>query len=496
MRSLTPLILMILDGWGYSSLADNNSIQQAMTPTWDNLWQSCPHVLLSASGQDVGLPPGQMGNSEVGHMTIGAGRIIYQDLSRINNAIANASFFSNAILLHALKTAQQKNRAVHVLGLLSNGGIHSHTDHIQALIKMAQMNNVEKIYLHAFLDGRDTPPQSASRNLEEFSPYIVSIMGRFYAMDRDQRFERTQKAIDLLVYGAATYHAADALTGLNMAYARGETDEFVQPTQIKKVCIQADDLVIVMNFRADRARQLCYELLKAVPTLKNNLLSLTEYDSDLPAQVIFPPQRIDSTLSEILSTQQLTQLHIAETEKYAHVTFFFNAGKEDAVSGEERILVPSPKVATYDLVPEMNTPQITEQIIAAIEQQEYDIIICNFANADMVGHTGNLIATIQAIQTIDTCLGKIIIAMRRFGGQMLITSDHGNAEVMWDAEHQQPHTAHTTNLVPFVYVGPQQFTFKHDKVYGLQDVAPTILQLLNIAQPSAMTGVSLIDDKQ
>lgn len=492
MQAHKPLILLVLDGWGHIDTAQNNAISQADTPVWDKLWDSCPHTLLSASGLDVGLPAGQMGNSEVGHMTLGAGRIIYQDLTRINQAIADKSFFNNSVLLNAINTVKKNNSSLHILGLLSPGGIHSHEDHIAALIELARDHNVEKIYLHAFLDGRDMPPKSATASIEKFAPYIASMTGRFYAMDRDNRLERTQATIDLLVNGKGKYIANTANVALKDAYARGESDEFVQPTQIKPVTIQDDDVVIFMNFRTDRARQLSKALISAVPNLHDNLYTLTEYASDIPAHIIFPAQNTTDTLSQVLQRHNLTQLHIAETEKYAHVTFFFNAGNETPMVGEERILIPSPKVNTYDLQPAMSTQLITDKLLQVIKNKKFDVIICNFANADMVGHTGDLLATIQAIQTIDKCIGQLVQAIHQFDGEMLITADHGNAETMWDDTTQQPHTAHTTNLVPLLYVGPRKIHLKHDRVYGLQDVAPTMLELLGIAKPTAMTGISLV----
>lgn len=492
-----PLMLIILDGWGYDETANTNAIKQATTPAWDQLWSACPHTLLSGSGLDVGLPNGQMGNSEVGHMTLGSGRVIYQDLTRINKAIADKSFFSNQVLLAALNKAKQQRKAVHVLGLLSPGGIHSHEQQIAAMLQMATQNGIDKLYLHAFLDGRDTPPQSAANSILLFEPYIASITGRFYAMDRDKRSERTEATIKLLTQGIANYQANSALQGLELAYARGETDEFVQPTQIKPIKIETGDVVIFMNFRSDRARQLSYALTTINPPLMGEFVTLTEYDPQLSAKVAFPKQPVNNTLSEILQQNNMTQLHIAETEKYAHVTFFFNAGKEHAVTGEERILIPSPQIATYDLKPEMSALAITEKLLSAIKNKTHDVIICNFANADMVGHTGKMPATIKAIEALDACLGQISQALHDYGGQALITADHGNAEIMWDEKHQQPHTAHTTNLVPLVYLGRKKIVFKNNppnKPYGLQDVAPTMLKLLNLPQPNEMTGSSLIVD--
>lgn len=487
-----PLLLIILDGWGYTEAASTNAITRANTPVWNKLWETCPHTLLSASGLDVGLPPGQMGNSEVGHMTIGSGRVVFQDLARITKAISDQSFFKNATLVKALELAKQNNKDVHILGLLSPGGVHSHEAHILAMIEMAKQHRIQEIYVHAFLDGRDVPPKSAAASIEKIEPYIASITGRFYAMDRDNRTERTQATIDLLVHGKAAFSAENAIQGLELAYARGETDEFVQATQIKSATIKPGDCVIFMNFRSDRARQLSHALIQAVPELYGKLITLTEYDAALPACVVFPPQQTNDTFSNVISQHNLTQLHIAETEKYAHVTFFFNAGRETAVTGESRILIPSPKVNTYDQQPAMSAQLITDKLVYAIEQKNFDVIICNFANADMVGHTGDMPATITAIETIDTCLGQIIDAINKSGGQAVITSDHGNAEIMWDENSKQPHTAHTTNLVPLIYIGPKALHFKTDCIYGLQDIAPTLLELLQIKKPLAMTGVSMI----
>lgn len=492
MQTQNPLLLIVLDGWGYTDASSTNAITQANIPVWNKLWETCPHTLISASGLDVGLPPGQMGNSEVGHMTLGAGRVIFQDLTRITKAISDQSFFKNATLVKALESAKQNHKTVHILGLLSPGGVHSHEDHILSMVEMAKQHKIQDIYVHAFLDGRDVPPRSAIASIKKLEPYIASIMGRFYAMDRDKRIERTQAAIDLLVNGKVAFTAKDATQGVELAYARGETDEFVQPTQIKPITIKPGDCVIFMNFRSDRIRQLSYGLLQAIPELSGKLVTLTEYDAVLPACAVFPAQKTTDTLSDIISQHHLTQLHIAETEKYAHVTFFFNAGRETAVAGESRILIPSPKVNTYDQQPAMSAQLITNELVSAIEQKQFDVIICNFANADMVGHTGVMPATITAIETIDACLKRILEAINKFGGQAIITSDHGNAEIMWDDSSKQPHTAHTTNLVPIVYIGPKTLRFKTDRVYGLQDVAPTLLELLKIDKPVVMTGVSMI----
>ncbi len=491
MEPAKPLLLIVLDGWGHTDPGSFNAISQANTPVWHKLWTTCPHTLLAASGLDVGLPAGQMGNSEVGHMTIGSGRVIYQDLTRINLAFSDRNY-TNPVLTTAFAYAREKHKNIHLIGLLSPGGVHSHEEHFAAVIKIASRNNISNIFIHAFLDGRDTPPKSAAASLEKFAPYIASITGRFYAMDRDKRVERTNAAVDLLIHGKAAFTASDPLQALQMAYTRGETDEFMQPTQIRPITIAADDVVIFMNFRADRARQLTSALLNAQPKLAATFITLTQYAKEFPVQVAFAPPQTTNTLSDVLARHHLLQLRIAETEKYAHVTFFFNAGREEALPGETRVLIPSAKVTTYDLQPTMSATQITEILLKEIQAQKFDVIVCNFANADMVGHTGNMPATVAAIETIDHCLGQITQALHEFGGQALITADHGNAEIMWDTPNNQPHTAHTTNLVPLIYVGNATLTFKTDKTYGLQDVAPTMLDLLHITKPQVMTGVSLI----
>lgn len=496
-----PLMLIVLDGWGHTESKQANAITSAKTPNWDRLWAENPHMLISASGLDVGLPPGQMGNSEVGHMTLGAGRVIYQDLTLINNAIEDGIFFQNKILLDAINIAKRNNSSIHILGLVSPGGIHSHQNQIFAMLKMCAEQHASSVFVHAFLDGRDTPPQSAKNSLLTLQQVcaqnhanIASIMGRFYAMDRDKRTERTTAALELLTQAKSEFQAPDAITGLELAYDRGETDEFVKPTLINPSgIIKSGDVVIFMNFRADRARQLTTGLTNITPQLIADFVTLTEYDPNLPVHVAFPKSSINNVLGAILEQHKLTQLRIAETEKYAHVTFFFNAGREQPFNGEDRIMIPSPKVSTYDLAPAMAANEITDQIIAFIENKKFDVIICNFANADMLGHTGKMEATIESIQTLDNCLGRIVAALKQFGGQALITADHGNAEIMWDEKSQQPHTAHTSNLVPIIYVGEQKIIFNTTKHNcALRDVAPTMLELLKISIPNDMTGSSLI----
>ncbi len=497
------IALIILDGWGYTESPQNNAISAANKPTWDKLWQQYPHALLSASSEDVGLPEGQMGNSEVGHMTIGAGRIIYQDLVRINKSIENKTFFKNPELLNLLDNA--KTSALHIFGLLSDGGVHSHIDHLIALLKLAKQECIQKVYIHAILDGRDTPPQSAKIYLEQLENSIkkigvgkiATICGRFYAMDRDKRYERTKMAYELFTEGKAEYKAETALAALEAAYERGETDEFVKPTVINNYNdnkMNNGDCLIFTNFRSDRMRQIVKSLSDEYydsferdyfPRIKE-ISTFTNYDQTLSCSIIFPQQTLNNTLGQYLSHHNKTQLRIAETEKYAHVTFFFNGGIEDPYQGEERILIPSPKVATYDLQPEMSAYEVTENLIKAINSQKFDFIVCNFANPDMVGHTGNLAATVKAIETIDDCLDKIYSALQKNNGEALITADHGNAECMFDDNTKQPHTAHTKNLVPLLYLGQDKNILDQNKTYKLSDIAPIILKLLNLTIPNEM----------
>lgn len=508
-----PILLIILDGWGYRSGKKHNAIAMANTPHWDQLIQTCPHTLLDASGLAVGLPAGQMGNSEVGHLTLGAGRVVYQDLSRINKDIETGNFFKNPCLLAGLKKIQAHQKSLHIIGLLSPGGIHSHQQHWYALLKLAAQQHIQHCYLHAFLDGRDTPPKSAAQyiaNLEKECKQtgigkIVSLMGRYYAMDRDKRWERTQLAYDCLTLGETRYQAATAIQGLQMAYDREESDEFVSPTMIveankSSVKIEDGDLVIFMNFRSDRARQLSHAFLdeqftgfvrRSHPHL-SGFISLTEYAADIRSQIAFPQQNLQNGLGEYLAQHHLTQLRIAETEKYAHVTFFFNGGNEIPSSNETRVLIPSKKVSTYDLTPNMSAIEITDHLLQAIKEKKYDVIICNFANPDMLGHTGNLSATLQGIHCIDDCIGKITACLQEYGGEAIITADHGNAECMFDEKTQQAHTAHTNEPVPFIYIG-RPAKINAVKHASLADIAPTLLTLLNISKPKEMTGQNLLD---
>jgi 2,3-bisphosphoglycerate-independent phosphoglycerate mutase len=505
------MTLIILDGWGYSEEAEFNAIQHANTPVWDRIWKEYPHTFLRCSGPEVGLPASQMGNSEVGHLNLGAGRVVYQEFTRISRSIKTGSFFSNNTLTQAVDTAVENGKAVHVLGLLSPGGVHSHEEHIQAFIKLAVDRGADKVYLHAFLDGRDTPPRSASASIKamekEFQELghgrIASIVGRYFAMDRDHRWPRIQAAYDLMTQGKGEFSAPDAITGLNMAYERGENDEFVKATAIvpadtKPVTIEDGDVIVFMNYRSDRARQITRAFIEddfdgfartARPKLAG-FISLTEYHKEFHIPVAFPPEDISNGFGEYISNIGLHQLRIAETEKYAHVTFFFNGGIEIAFAGEDRILIPSPDVATYDEKPEMSAYEVTDKLCEAIRSGKYDTIICNYANPDMVGHTGNFDATITAIETIDTCLGKVLSALKQVGGEALITADHGNAERMRDHDSGQAHTAHTHNVVPFVYVGRPATA---DESQGsLADVAPTMLYLMGLEIPDNMRGHPLM----
>lgn len=506
-----PMVLIILDGWGYSEDPDNNAILSANKPVWDKLWSNCPHTLINGSGTHVGLPPEQMGNSEVGHLNLGAGRIVYQEYTRIDHAITEGTFSHNTVLTTAVDKAAKSGKAIHIFGLLSPGGVHSHEDQIQAMVKLAIERGASHVYMHAFLDGRDTPPKSAAASLTVMDKLfarlgkgrIASIIGRYYAMDRDTRWDRTQKAYDLLTQGKADFQAATALTGLEMAYARNETDEFVSATAIvpqrkQPVRIENGDVVIFMNFRADRARQITRAFIEKDFTGFTRektvdlatFVCLTEYKKDFNIPVAFPPEHPRNGFGEYISKLGLRQLRIAETEKYAHVTFFFNGGEEQPFSGEDRILVPSPKVATYDLKPEMSAPELTAKLVEAIESGKYDAIICNYANPDMVGHTGILAAAIKAIETIDVCLGKVVKALQKVGGELLITADHGNAEQMRDHKTHQPHTAHTSNLVPFIYVGRNATMAASG---ALSDITPTMLYLMGLKIPSEMEGTPLLE---
>jgi 2,3-bisphosphoglycerate-independent phosphoglycerate mutase len=507
---ITPVLLIILDGFGHREECDHNAICQARKPHWNFLWGKYAHTVIDASEKMVGLPTGQMGNSEVGHMNIGAGRVVYQDYTKIEHAIETGEFRRNPVMVKAIEVG--KTNALHVLGLLSPGGVHSHESQILELVDMAAKAGVKNLYVHAFLDGRDTPPKSAAPSLTALQNKldalgcgrIASVTGRYYAMDRDKRWERVQPAYDVITQGKSEFWAASAADAYALADVRNETDEFVKPTAIvppgsKPVRMNDGDAVVFMNFRADRARQLTNALTDAAfkgftrehaPRL-GYYCTLTTYGEDfahIPAA--YPPQNINNGFGEYLAARGLKQLRIAETEKYAHVTYFFNGGVETPYAGEERVMVPSPKVATYDLQPEMSAREVTDKLVAAIQSKKFDAIVCNYANGDMVGHTGDLSAATRAIETLDGCIGRAVEAMQAVGGEVLITADHGNAETMLDTAANQPHTAHTLNLVPLLYIGRKA---KAANGGALQDVAPTLLKMMGLPQPAEMTGKPLLE---
>ncbi|KHL68075.1 MULTISPECIES: 2,3-bisphosphoglycerate-independent phosphoglycerate mutase [Pseudomonas] len=503
-----PLVLMILDGFGHSDRPEYNAIHAASTPVYDRLRATQPHGLISGSGMDVGLPDGQMGNSEVGHMNLGAGRVVYQDFTRVTKAIRDGEFFENPAICTAVDKAVTAGKAVHIMGLLSDGGVHSHQDHLVAMVELAARRGAQHIYLHAFLDGRDTPPRSAQPSIELLDATfarlgkgrIASLIGRYYAMDRDNRWDRVEQAYNLIVDGQGQFQAASAVAGLEAAYAREESDEFVKATVIgAPVRVEDGDAVVFMNFRADRARELTRAFVEKdfagfararVPQLAGYVM-LTQYAASIDAPSAFAPEPLTNVLGEYLANQGKTQLRIAETEKYAHVTFFFSGGREEPFPGEERILIPSPNVATYDLQPQMSAPEVTDRIVDAIEHQRYDVIIVNYANGDMVGHTGVFEAAVKAVECLDECMGRIVAALDKVGGEALITADHGNVEQMEDEVTGQAHTAHTCEPVPFIYVGKRNVSIRAGGV--LADVAPTMLKLLGLPQPKEMTGTSIIE---
>lgn len=510
--SRTPTVLIILDGWGHREEARDNAVAGARTPVWDRLWARAPHTLVSGSGIDVGLPEGQMGNSEVGHMSLGSGRVIFQSISRIDQAIADGSFDDNPAYGRAIDDAVAGGGAVHVLGLLSPGGVHSHERQLFAALRLAAARGARQIFLHAFLDGRDTPPRSAGASLEKAEAVfaelgtgrIASLCGRYYAMDRDQRWDRVERAYRLLTDADADYREPSAAAALDAAYGRDESDEFVAPTVVtdsggSEARIEDGDAVLFMNFRADRARELTQALTdpafdgfpRRVRPRLAGFVQTTEYADAIDAPCAFPPEAPANGLGEYLAAQGLTQLRIAETEKYAHVTFFFSGGREQAYPGETRVLVPSPDVATYDLKPEMSAPEVTDRLVEAIGSGAYDLIVCNYANGDMVGHTGVYEAAVAAVETLDSCLGRVEEAILAAGGRALITADHGNCEQMVDYESGQQHTQHTTDLVPLVYIGHEPVTLAPAGGV-LADIAPTLLALMELPQPAEMTGHSLV----
>jgi len=507
-RRPRPVVLCILDGWGERADSDDNAIHLAKTPNWHRFMAECPHAQLQASEHYVGLPDGQMGNSEVGHMNIGAGRIVLQDLPRIDAAVADGSLDRNPVLGAFIDALRASGGTAHLMGLLSPGGVHSHQDHIAALARRLDASGI-KLAVHAFLDGRDTPPRSALDYLAKFTAdtraqpgiSIATVSGRYYAMDRDKRWDRIEKAYRALVMAEGTA-APDAKAAIEQSYAQNKGDEFILPSVIGAYGGMKDgDGVLMANFRGDRVREILTALLDpkfsgfSRPRIVRFAAAagMCEYSAELAHLMgaLFPPADLSDTFGEVVARAGLTQLRIAETEKYAHVTFFFNGGRETEFPGESRILVPSPKVATYDLKPEMSAPEVTDRLVEAIEAGRFDVIIVNYANTDMVGHTGDLAATIKAVETVDRCLGRVADAVTRAGGSLLITADHGNAEMMRDPKTGQPHTAHTTNPVPVVLVNPPAGVTEL-RPGRLADIAPTLLSLLGIDQPRAMTGRPLL----
>jgi 2,3-bisphosphoglycerate-independent phosphoglycerate mutase len=535
-----PLILIILDGWGYAPPSPANAISLARKPNYDRLLAEFPNTLIHTSGRYVGLPTGQMGNSEVGHLNIGAGRVVYMDITKIDLMIENGEFFTNSALLEAMKTARTGDRRLHFFGLLSDGGVHSHQNHLYALLRMAKQNGVERVFVHCFMDGRDTLPTNGAGYIEQLQQkmreynvgQIATVSGRYYAMDRDRRWEREKKAFDAMVFGDAEGgRYTDAVQGVKDSYNRGVTDEFIIPFVLTADRgepvgnIRDGDVCINFNFRADRARQItrclarnshftpqdgrelegAEDLDQAIPRSRVpkdlTYICMTRYDKHFTLPVVSPPESLSNILANVMADRSLRNLRVAETEKYAHVTYFFNGGIEKPFTGEERVLVASPKVATYDLKPEMSAQGIADAVVKAINDGTFDVMVVNFANADMVGHSGKIPPTIIAVETVDACLGQIYTALCQHGGAMIVTADHGNAEQMIDPETGGPQTAHTTNPVPFIVVAdrsvtpdkfkgdPRRFTLRPDG--ALQDIAPTMLGMLGIPQPKEMTGHDL-----
>ncbi len=500
----TPITLIIMDGFGIAPASPGNAVRAANTPNLDKILRENANSRLSASGLDVGLPDGQMGNSEVGHTNIGAGRIVFQELPRITKSIQDGDFFENEALLGAVKNCKEHDSAIHFMGLMSDGGVHSHNEHLWGLLELAKRNGLQRVYVHCFMDGRDVSPtsgadfvaQTAAKCKELGVGEIATVVGRYYAMDRDNRWERVERAYNALVFGEGK-HASDPVAAIRESYANDVTDEFIEPIIAADGTIGPNDSVVFFNFRPDRAREITRTLVDEKFdgfTRKNGFFPLyyvcmTQYDASMPnVHVAFQPQTLKNTFGEYISRLGYKQLRIAETEKYAHVTFFFNGGVETMYEGEDRVLVNSPKVATYDLQPEMSAPEVTDKVVDLIHSQKYDVIILNFANCDMVGHTGVFDAAVKAVETVDTCVGRVVEAMREIGGISLITADHGNAERMLDEDGKSPFTAHTTNPVPFVIVGAQVCL----RDGRLADIAPTMLDLMGINPPEEMDGKSLI----
>jgi 2,3-bisphosphoglycerate-independent phosphoglycerate mutase len=507
-----PLVLLVLDGFGIRAEREHNAIALARTPVYDGLLARYPNATLVASGEAVGLPAGQMGNSEVGHTNMGAGRIVYQDLTRIDKAIADGELQKNPVLGAAMDRCAGGTQALHFVGLVSDGGVHSHQRHLHALIALAGARRLPHVYVHAITDGRDSSPTGSVRYIPQLEQAmhaagtgrIATVVGRYYAMDRDKRWERTTLAYDAIVAGHADATARSAIAASERSHAAGVTDEFIRPVVIVSADgspvgpIRDGDAVVFFNFRADRARQLTraiafddFDGFKRRVQPKVHFTTMTVYDRTFGLPVVFEPQSLTGNFADVIAEAGRGNLRLAETEKYAHVTYFFNCGREEPYSGEHRTLVPSQKVATYDLMPEMSAPGITEALVADIERRAHDVVICNFANADMVGHTGSLPATIAAVQTLDQCLGRILPVLGAAGGTAIVTADHGNAEQMWDNELNAPHTAHTANPVP-VILCDERYRGKVLRDGSLRDVAPTMLELLGLAKSEGMTGGSLI----
>jgi len=509
--SRKPIVLMILDGYGLNDNCDHNAVCEGKTPIMDQLMSQCPFVKGNASGLAVGLPDGQMGNSEVGHLNMGAGRIVYQELTRITKSIEDGDFFEVAEFLQAVENCKKSGSALHLWGLVSDGGVHSHNTHIYGLLELAKRNGLDKVYVHCFLDGRDTPPASGKSFVEALEAKmkeigtgkVASVMGRYYAMDRDNRWDRVERAYNAMAKGEGN-HAESATAGIQASYDKGVNDEFVEPFVVTEAgkplaTVKDGDSVIFFNFRPDRAREItrafCDDEFKGFPREKRLNLTyvcFTDYDETIKNKLVaFKKEAILNTFGEFLAQNNMTQARIAETEKYAHVTFFFNGGVEEPNKGEERILVPSPKVATYDLQPEMSAPVVCDKLVEAIKSGKYDVIIINFANPDMVGHTGIEGAAIKAIETVDACVGRTVEAIKETDGIMFICADHGNAEQLLDYETGEPFTAHTTNPVPFILVNADP-AYKLREGGCLADIAPTLIELMGLKQPKEMTGKSLL----
>ena len=504
-------LLLILDGWGHSDTVENNAIALAKTPVWDRLNQQFENSLILTSGKKVGLPGEQMGNSEVGHLNLGAGRVVKQALARIHNEIENGDFFRNPVLKNSLEYANDNNKAVHIMGLLSDGGVHSHENHIHSMLEMAHKEGCKQVYLHIFTDGRDCAQKSAEKYIQKLEDKIIelgtgeiaSVIGRYFSLDRDNRWSRVRCAYELIAKGKGKFLAKTAVEAVRQAYERDETDEFIQSTVIKSPTkINKGDLLIFMNYRADRARQITqaftdenFQGFSRGTFTPIQFVCLTEYKKDFNLPVAYPSSKLNNVLGEYLADLGMTQLRIAETEKYAHVTFFLNGGVERPFNGEDRVLIPSPEVATYDLQPEMSAFELTDALVENIESQKYDLIICNFANTDMVGHSGILDAAIKAVEAVDACLALIYQAIKSIDAEMLITADHGNVEQMSNPKTHEVHTAHTNNPVPLVFVSSREATIAEPCKGALSDIAPTLLDMMGVDQPSEMTGKSLLTFK-